>query len=343
MSEGGGIRDRVWLRRLLSVGGVTTLAVVMLTLAPLWVPLLAVVDLFRGRPHVALRCGLLVTWLALCEVGGLIATTATFVYSMVRPEGRADRFYALQRGWSSSIFAGARRIFRFELEVEGQEAAADTPVLLFFRHASIADTLLPSILVANHFGTRLRYVMKRELLWDPCLDIVGHQVPNYFVDRFSDDGKREAGAIGAMARQMGEGDGAIIYPEGTRFTPERRRRVMERLEASGDYRGLDRAQSFRHVLPPRMGGPLALLAAAPSADIVFCAHVGFEAVAKLPAVWRGDILDGKIRARLWRVPRSEVPTDTEGQREWLFDQWRQIDAWLDQQFVAAEVVTVADD
>ena len=37
--------------------------------------------------------------------------------------------------------------------------------------------------VSRRYHLRLRYVLKRELLWDPCLDIVGQRVPNIFVDR----------------------------------------------------------------------------------------------------------------------------------------------------------------
>jgi hypothetical protein len=70
------------------------------------------------------------------------------------------------------------------------------------RHASIGDTLLASALVGRPHGIFwLRYVLKRELLWDPCLDVVGNRLPHVFVDRASDRfAARDRACAGARAR-----------------------------------------------------------------------------------------------------------------------------------------------
>ena len=57
------------------------------------------------------------------------------------------------------------------------------PVIVMIRHASILDNLLPSVFVAWPHKVRLRYLLKRELLSDPGLDIGGKRLPNYFVRR----------------------------------------------------------------------------------------------------------------------------------------------------------------
>ena len=46
---------------------------------------------------------------------------------------------------------------------------------------------------------RPRYVLKDDLLIDPCLDIVGNRLPNHFLDRFPHDGAVELGLLEAMA------------------------------------------------------------------------------------------------------------------------------------------------
>jgi 1-acyl-sn-glycerol-3-phosphate acyltransferase len=328
MSGSTEMRDRRWPRRLLTIPTVWAVGILCLVGMPLWLPLLALVDLFRGPPRVAIRCGLFLTWFALCEMFGMLGFVVVAVASVGRDDLATARFHALQKLWSGALFAGSRRIFRFELEVEGQGEVVDTPLLLFMRHASMADTLLPAVLVANVHGTRLRYVMKRELLVDPCLDLVGHRLPNYFVDRFSDTARREVEAIGALGSGLGQGDGVLIYPEGTRFTPERRARIIERLEAAGDAAGAAKARSLRRVLPPREGGAAALLDAAPDADVVIGAHRGFEAAATFPALWRGELVGRRIQVRFWRIPRERIPTDARERSAWLLDQWRRVDAWL---------------
>lgn len=321
-------RDRRWLRRSLTIPAVWAVGILCLVGLPLWLPLLALADLFRGPPRAALRCGLFLTWFALCEMFGMLGFALVAIASAGRDDLATKRFHGLQKLWSGALFAGSRRIFGFELDVAGQDALVETPMLLFMRHASMADTLLPAVLVANVHGTRLRYVMKRELLVDPCLDLVGHRLPNYFVDRFSDTARREVAAIGALAAGLGQGDGVLIYPEGTRFTPVRRARLIERLEAAGDHAGAARARSLHRVLPPRDGGVAALLDAAPEADVVIGAHSGFEAAATFPALWRGALVGRTIRVRFWRIPRERIPTGAEERSAWLLEEWRRIDTWL---------------
>jgi hypothetical protein len=72
------------------------------------------------------------------------------------------------------------------------------------------ETLLASALVCRLHRIRLRYVLKRELLWDTCLDIVGNRLPDVFVDCFSDDASREIGQISELARGLGPRDGTLI-------------------------------------------------------------------------------------------------------------------------------------
>ena len=42
---------------------------------------------------------------------------------------------------------------------------------MLLRHAGIADTIIPRVFYAIPQQVRLRYVLKKELLMDPCLDL----------------------------------------------------------------------------------------------------------------------------------------------------------------------------
>ena len=319
-------------RRVTSIPLMFALALFLFATAPLWIPIAILVDL-RRRPRTALRCGVYLTFYAWWEVLALLACAGVWLGTRVgREEDARERrlrwSYILQRRWAGALLAVAQRIFDFRVEVEGEDALEASPLLLFMRHASIADSLLPSVLVSDPHGTRLRYVMKRELLWDPCLDVVGHWIPNYFARRDSDDSEHERRQVAALAHDLGQGEGVMIYPEGTRFTEAKRSRVLERLR-SGGHEGLRaRAERLHHVLPPRLGGPFALLDAAPGVDVVFGAHTGFERAGSPGAIWNGSLVGAVIRARFWRVPASEIPAGREARIDWLFEHWLRIDAFV---------------
>jgi len=323
---------RVAARRLVTVPAYLVLAGLSLALAPLWLPAALLADALRPPPRTAARCGAFFSFYLLCESAGILLAFGAWLLSGTWAGAPRDRLlrrsFALQTAWGTALFAGARRIFALRLEVEGAEALAKRPLLLLLRHASVADTLLPVLLVSRPFGTRLRYVLKRELLWDPCLDIVGRRLPNAFVDRFSGESEREAARVRRLVADLGPDEGVVLYPEGTRFTEAKRARVLARLRESADPDRAARAERLRFVLPPRLGGTLALLEANPGADVVIGAHAGFEGLATFWDLWRGVALRRVLRARFWRIPYAELPRDPEARAEWLLAWWERVDAWV---------------
>ena len=126
------------------------------------------------------------------------------------------------------VLLAVRVLFRLRLEVTGDDAVAPGPVIVLIRHASIVDNLLPANLITRPHRIRLRYVLKRELLADPCLDVAGRRLPNYFVRRGTGEAQ-EVERVRALAHGLGADEGVLIYPEGTRFTPERRARAIARI------------------------------------------------------------------------------------------------------------------
>ena len=188
-----------------------------------------------------------------------------------------DRLVALtwpvQRWWARTLFASVRRLFRIELTVDGHDVTVPGPILAMFRHASIVDNLLPAVLLTDAKQVRLRWIVKRELLALPSLDVAGTRLPNYFVDRRSSDPREEIRAIRRLGAELATNEGVLIYPEGTRFTEDRRTRALESLSDRMPTL-FERASRLRYVLPPRVGGSLALLDG--RTDIVVCAHEGLD-------------------------------------------------------------------
>jgi 1-acyl-sn-glycerol-3-phosphate acyltransferase len=285
-----------------------------------------------GVPPTAARLAL-VLWVYLAaEVAGLAALAAIWIVGLGgrRRTWFRDATWRLQQRWAGALFGAARLLFGLRLEVAGDDAVAPEPAIVLIRHASLVDTLLPANLVARPHRVRLRYVLKRELLADPCLDVAGRRLPNYFVRRGTGEAQ-EVERVRALARGLGASEGVVIYPEGTRFTPGRRARAIARI-AERDPRLAARAERLRHLLPPRLGGVRALLDGAPDADVVVIAHHGFDGLRLISDIWRGGLVGLVVRVRMTRVPRSAVPDTDAARADWLYDLWQEVDDWLEERF-----------
>jgi 1-acyl-sn-glycerol-3-phosphate acyltransferase len=214
------------------------------------------------------------------------------------------------------------------------EDAANGPYLLFVRHSSIADTLLAGALVANPHRNLFRYVLKKELLSDPCLDIVGCRLPNVFVDRQAKDKAFELDAIKTLTVGLTQREAVLIYPEGTRFSESKLKRAQKSLRAKGQPDLADLSEGFTHVLPPRTSGTLALLEGAPGLDVVILEHTGFEGSASWSSFVNGDLIGNTLRIRLRRIPAEDIPTHN--REQWLFREWQKVDEWVGQNQTQAD-------
>lgn len=331
----------IWARRCISIPLYLTIFGLALLGAPFWLPILVTWDILRGdgarRPRV--RCGLFLVLYLFCEAWGL---GAAFLLWLVTLGGNAvdgDRYQAwhfrLQGIWAAFIFQGAKQLFSVKVEVDGQELIQPSPFILFVRHTSLADTVLAATFVSNPGKIGLRYVLKRELLWDPCLDVVGRRLPNHFLDRTGKRSDREVESVTALTRDLKEGQGVLIYPEGTRFSSSKRERALNRLREKAEPHILQLAESMKSVLPPRPRGCLALCDAAPQCDILVLSHTGFEGAARWSDFWSGSLIGRTLHVRLSRIPRNEIPT--EGRIEWLYQTWAEVDLWVKSRHQRTEV------
>lgn len=253
-----------------------------------------------------------------CESIGIVS--AAWVWVRHR-DGRQflDANYRLQYWWANALKVIAERLFRLSFEVQGRDALDGGPALVLPRHASIADTVIPMVFYAIPLQLRLRYVLKRELLLDPCLDIVGNRLPNYFVDRGGQDSERARRGVAAMVADLAPDEGALIYPEGTRYSTRKHAALAVRY--AGQPQMLAQLDRWPSLLPPRLGGTLAMLRANPGRDLLFCAHAGFEGSSHFRNLVNGSWIGARVRIRFWRVPYRDIPVGEDALRTFLFEQW----------------------
>jgi 1-acyl-sn-glycerol-3-phosphate acyltransferase len=208
------------------------------------------------------------------------------------------------------------------IRVEAADAGslAPGPSIMLCRHASLADSLVSAWVVTSLAGMNPRYVLKKELLLDPCLDVVGNRLPNYFLDRQAADSAPELNALRDLAAGLTDEQAAVIFPEGTRSSAAKRERALQKIRERDPARA-DRLAAMAHLLPPRPAGTVALLDGCPRADVIIAWHVGFDGLDTF-----GGILHHlahrphPARFHTRRIARSDVPNGAAFTR-WLDDQW----------------------
>ncbi|MCW2968803.1 MAG: hypothetical protein JWM71_2575 [Solirubrobacteraceae bacterium] len=331
-------RGARWRRRARGIA-VETLAFLVLTgLLPVALVAGLVVDLVlwlrRRKPFMAVRLVAMAWWFLLGELRGILTLTAIFLFTggpfAAYSQRRRQAVYNLRISWARMHLAGIRALFRLRFEIEGLDQAGPGPVVVLIRHASIIDNMLPDALVGHSHGLGLRYVIKRELRMLPTIDIGGRWVPTTFVRRGSTDTAGEVGRLRRLAHDLGPGEGILVYPEDTRHTDAKLARAQEIIaERQPEIAPL--ANRLRNVLPPRLGGPLALLEEARGADVVLCGHVGLDGFEYIRDIWAGGLVGTPVRVRFWRFPAAEVPTDERELTVWLYERWQTLDDWVGEQ------------
>lgn len=296
----------------------------------------AVVDLFlwlrRRKPWMAVRLVAMLWWFLFGEIRALAAFVGIWVLTG-GPFGRGSlrrtrMLYALRIRWARSHLGGIRVLFGLHFEIEGLELAGPGPVVIMMRHASIIDNALPDALVGRAHGMGLRFVLKRELQIMPTIDIGGRWAPTYFVRRASADTAGEVAKLRSLVHGMGASEGVLIYPEGTRCTAKKLARAKQIIaERQPEIAPL--ADRLQNLLPPRLGGPLALIDEADGRiDVVFCGHAGFDGFQRVSNIWDGELVGTTISVRFWRCPAAEIPAGEEDRIAWLYEHWQEVDDWV---------------
>lgn len=305
-----------WCRRLLTVTTVFCATVLLLSLFPFWAVLTLVAGLAKPAWRSSFRCLCFISTYLVCESIGIVVSALLWLVRPLLGEKRyLDGNRRLQMAWANALKLAAEKLFRLQFSVEGLEALEGDAALVLPRHTSIGDTILPVVFYALPRDYGVSYVLKRELLLDPCLDIVGNRLPNVFLDRGSPDMPAELNALEQLAEKSSRDAALVIYLEGTRFSQKKLERIRQKF---GDGQ-------WREVLPPRLAGTLALMKGAPEKDLLFCAHSGFEASGSFAALFNGGWLDTTVRLRFWRVPAAQIPVGENERKALLLSQWQKMD------------------
>ena len=324
-------------RRAVSIPTVVVAAIVLVITAPIWIIGATVADAVTDwKRHRFLRVGAMMTFYAVNECFGM-ALLLTAWLATGGGLGMQSRWSMRWHGWvhgrwTKNILAATKRCLGADISITNAELVEPSPVVVLARHISLLDAVLPSVLLTTGQPNTPRHVFMQELLWDPCLDIVGHRTPNSFVDRSVggtvavDDARR----IGTTVQPRGS---AVIFPEGGFRNPRRFERSLERLaERRPDLSA--RAAALRHILPPRPAGSHALVEGAEGADAVIVAHTGFEGIGSIKEIMRNVPLEHPIEVTLRRIPRGDIPMDADGFHTWLFEQFEWIDQWAEARVAA---------
>lgn len=320
------LRDKI-ARRTLSTFFVGSVCAVLTLTFPIVFLVCALLDMKSKARWAYIRAICFIEGFLVMELLGITIGFLIWIAEMLRwdEERFQARNYRLQNWWGVTIAKIAIRLYGIRLEIEHPFESTNRPFILFIRHASFVDTFLPILLVSSKHNIRLKYVLKEELLWDPCLDIVGNRIPNVFVKRGSNDSLAQIEKIQSLAEYLTEDEGIVVYPEGTRFTQSKQARILERAKQAGTE-AYDSASRFQNVLPPHLGGTLALLEGAPTADAIFCSHHGLESTVSLRQLLEGDLVGTRIRVHFHTVPNEFIPSNHDERRTWFMEQWLNVDA-----------------
>lgn len=330
---------RRFLRRLVTVPAVCVVFFLIVTLLPVWVLGAAFVSPWLpGRMRTLRLLWFIVVYLGI-EVLTLAALGVLWVgagFGRGLQSERSRRLhYRLLDFVLSAVMRSARRLFHLRMGVEAEPLAEEDPevprsdprpVIVLGRHVGPGDSFLIVHELQRQYGRRPRIVLKDTLQWDPGIDILLNRLPTRFVSAGTPGA---TDTVGELARDLGPEDAVLIFPEGGNFSEERRTRAIERLDREGRHRQAERARGLRHLMAPRPGGTLAVIDAAPAADVVFFGHSGLEDLGGARDIWRNLPLGAEVRARMWTVGAEEVPVGADARIDWLYDWWEHLDAWID--------------
>ena len=317
-----------WVRRPITGLGVFLIAIVLTVTLPLWVVVTMMVDAVRGRVRFPIsRLIAFATCWAWLETVGLVV--ALFLFFTGR--GRSvPAHYALQTWWCRSLIQALGFTVGLQISVEGAENVGPGPFIALGRHASLADSIMSSWVVASHVGLRPRFVLKKELKMDPCLDILGHRLPNYFVDRESSDIAGELQGIEQMAAGLGVKDCAVIFPEGSRASAKKRVRALERLRERSPQRA-ETLAGLKYLIPPKPAGANALLSAVPEANVLTMWHSGFDGLDTFSGILSHlGRAKANVHVRVDEISRSSIPSG-EAFVSWLDAKWVEMDLAVQRQ------------
>ena len=330
-----------WVRRLVFAPLVVVLAVVLLTSLPVWLVIgVALSPLVPGHLRVPRLIWLAIVYV-IWDAAALVALGALWLASGFGWKIRSPTFqrahYVLTGRFLAALFWIARWSLHLAVDVVGTDpdtAEPGRPEIVVSRHAGPGDSFILIHALVNWFDREPRIVLKATLQWDPAVDILLNRLPNRFITPGT--GSDLTTTVGELANGLDDNDAFVIFPEGGNFTPRRRVRAIAWLRDRGLKDLAVRAENLQNLLPPKPGGLLAAMDAAPDAGVIFVAHTGLDRMITVADVWRELPMDKRLVMRFWSVDPEDVPVDEEARVSWLYDWWARIDEWIEENRPAAQ-------
>ena len=323
-----------WKRRLITIPAAVLAAVFLWGLSPLLLFAAFVADLAEGwkRKRWLRVLGFTLTFLLL-EMIAIVVAFALWVFSgfgyFLDRDWAQRPHLAMKLWWASRILHNVTFYMSTDVHIDGDDVVEPGPLVTLARHVSMGDAVIPVEVLGKRHGLKMRYVLKDDLAYVPALDIYGHRLPTYFVDRNPKNRENELELIGEQAAGIDADSSGVIFPEGTFRTPQRFERSVSRIARSDPERA-ERVSRLEHLLPARHGGTLAMLNGAPDADVLVIAHIGFEKFHSFKEILDHMPFDTDVHVGVWRIDRAEIPTDEADQIVWLDEQWQRMDDWITQ-------------
>ncbi len=336
---------RAAVRRPISYGITTVVALLFIVLTPAVLPLLYLNDLVTGhtrgkRSRVWLLLGATI-WFEYLGIFGATALWVRFLGGRINPGGWVAANYRLEFWWCRRHLHNLRRFAGVKINLLDVDPLRGHRSIVISRHSSHIDAIVPLTVLELADRTPC-YTLKQDLQWAPAMDLVGQRTHNVWIDRTPQSGSPMIAEIEQLARDMPPDGSAVIFPEGTFRTIERHDRAIARLRRTRPELA-DRADRLRYVLPPRPAGTLALLHGAPDADIVILANVGTEGRSEITDIIATIDEPHPITVMATRYARADVPNDDNAFTEWLVDRWLDMDDWIHAQLTADSQATAATD
>lgn len=261
----------------------------------------------------------------------LVALLGIWLQAPLRTQQWADDANIRVLRWAlGRVLAAGTRTLGFRMEVadppDRRPLSEPAPVLVLARHAGVGDSVAIVWLLIDRYRRCPRVVLKDALRWDPLADVVLGRLGACFVPPPARRRQAPEGQIAATAADLRPGDALLLFPEGTNWTPDRRRRLIRRLWSAHRPRQALTAELLTHVLPPRRGGLLACLQAAPALPVVVFAHAGLDGAVPVRRLWHALPFRSALRVRWWRS--APPPTAEEDRVRWLDREWAVVDEWI---------------
>ena len=319
---------RRWSRRLFTYTLVITSFIISVATVWIWAPLCLLWDLARKTSFT--RGVFFVSNYLLFQLVGMAMLFDVWFRHSLLSEGDTPQYrqkmHRVQRVWADYLARSTTRILALKFHVDSRYEFGDRKIILVARHTSVGDTFMPLVFASIPYEKSLGFVMKKELEWDPCIDLAVSRLDHIFITRGSVDAATETSEVGALAKSE-ELDGVVIFPEGTRFTQKKWAQVKKSLEENGKESLVNWMDENPNVLPPRPGGLIALMENNEDADVVFLAHRGFENARTFRDVLNSNFAGSDLYIKFWGTKFEDLPKEDSERREWLMKNWETVNAF----------------